>query len=576
MVSEPGDYIGAGVARTFDASAGDFFQPRLRPDGALDLVVEGGPYDEIFFFTLAAPNGEPLVPGVYARAGRSYVRGRPEIDIWSEPRACEAVGEFEVRDIAVAPDGTVERAWIIFRQNCEHEPSMFGEIRIGQPAATGPRAVPGFVRWPAVDVGETGRNVPVRVAPAGGRIEAVEVIGAGASDFPVRTNGCAAAAAPCTVTLGYKAAAPGTQRAWLRITDSTGARTDVPLQGFAYGGETGVTMTWPGYGTSSLGPDASWLLEVNRTRARIDVEGEDDSTRRNFRFEPSSGDILAPGTTYSSPFTSFGPAFSQASGGSACSGPGSYTVHDLNILRGELKSLWISFKRDCGPYVEGTIKFRLGDRTPLAPWLVSGPVTDTGLAPGAEPTPTPTPTATPTATATVTPTATATTTATATPTATATATATVTATPTATATATATPAATTPTPVAIATPEPTALPAPDSRARGADAAPLSSSRTSAVERAAARVLASQRRLSAAVKRLSPRRVAAVRSASRRLGVDLRAHRAALVAAGASTRAVDRQLAANLTLQRQLRRYERGKDRPAAAKAIARAASRISA
>jgi hypothetical protein len=71
----------------------------------------------------------------------------------------------------------------------------------------------------------------------------------------------------------------------------------------------------------------------------------------------------------------------------------------------------------------------------------------------------------------------------------------------------------------------------------------------------------------------------VRTASRRLAVDLRAYRVALVAAGAqpaTVRAVDRQLAANKTLQRHLRRYERRGDRTAAAKAITRAVKAIAA
>jgi hypothetical protein len=67
-------------------------------------------------------------------------------------------------------------------------------------------------------------------------------------------------------------------------------------------------------------------------------------------------------------------------------------------------------------------------------------------------------------------------------------------------------------------------------------------------------------------------VGAVRRASARLAADLRAYRAALLAADArrpAVRALDRQARALTVLRRALTRYERGAHRAAAARTIAR-------
>jgi hypothetical protein len=79
--------------------------------------------------------------------------------------------------------------------------------------------------------------------------------------------------------------------------------------------------------------------------------------------------------------------------------------------------------------------------------------------------------------------------------------------------------------------------------------------------AARRVRASAKLLRTAVRRLSPRRVDAVRSASARLAAELRAYRATL--RPDARPAVDRRLRALRSLRRALTRYERTRDARAA-------------
>ena len=396
LVSEGGgDWILGGGTRRFDAVTEDI-TPTMRGDGWLDLSIYGE-YDE-FFLGFQAARG-PLVPGVYTRAravGGGRGAGRPGLDIWGNGRACNDLdGSFEVRELVLGPGGKVERAWVLFEQHCEGVvEALHGEVRIGAPAVSGPRTVPTHVRWPDRDHGGRWRDVPVQVRPGAAPIERVEIVGGDASDFTVVSNGCAGAVAACDVRLRFQSGAPGARRAWLRVTDAAGARADVPLQGFAYGGETGLTVNYHNSDSRGVyGPDSRYRIWLSRSRLRLDVDPVGGGSR-DLRLEPALGDVLAPGTytdVAGYPNNAHLPGMSFASDGSDCSVPGAkFTIHRFKLVAGEVKELALDFETACGtfkPY--GTFNFRKGDTTPLAPWMVTGPASDTGVAPGATPTPTP-------------------------------------------------------------------------------------------------------------------------------------------------------------------------------------------
>jgi hypothetical protein len=88
---------------------------------------------------------------VYVGAQRAPFReaGRPGIEISGDGRGCNTIsGSFEVRELVVAADGSVQRAWIMYEQHCEGgTAALFGRSGSASPRAAsrrccdGPRAM---------------------------------------------------------------------------------------------------------------------------------------------------------------------------------------------------------------------------------------------------------------------------------------------------------------------------------------------------------------------------------------------------------------------------------------------------
>jgi hypothetical protein len=519
MFSESGDYIGGGLQRTFDTGvAGDLVAASVDAGGqSLGVSVSGGPYGDSYGMSFVAPSG-PLVPGVYTGAQRSPFRepGRPGMEVTGDGRGCNTLsGNFEVRDLARAADGSVERAWVVYEQHCDGGPALFGEVRVGASAPAGARTAPTLVRWPALDVNGGGQAVPVTVWPAGA-ITGVSVVG-DAADFLLRVDDCTGAATVCEVWVRFVPLTPGTRRAWLRLTDAAGGRTDVPLQGFAYGGETGLTMTsdagdYIGAGrTWTYGPESRIAGGGSRSGMHFSIDGANGDWWY-LDFVPADGDVLAPGTYNGAtryPFNGTGPGLSISGEGRGCNElSGRFTVNELTFSGSALKSVSISFEQHCEhatPALRGTIKVRAGDRTTPAPWMVGGsPPDDPGIPPTTNASPAPS--APPTAPL---------------------------------------------TPVLGGLSTPAAGPS--------------------VASAARRTERSARRLRVAGRLLSPARVGTIRSAANAVATDVRAYRKALGQSGtrAQRAAVKRINSSLRSLRLALTRYEKGQNRRAAKRTIAR-------
>jgi hypothetical protein len=185
------------------------------------------------------------------------------------------------------------------------------------------------------------------------------------------------------------------REAWLRVADSAGGVTDVPLEAFAYGGTTGLTMQsdagdWVGHGQSySYGPTSSYGISGSRSGVHVSVDGVNGDWWY-LDFVPSSGDILAPGTYDGAtryPFNGTGAGMSIDGNGAGCNElDGSFTVNELTFSDGAVRTMSLAFVQHCEhatPALHGTISFRAGDRTPPAPWMVPGAApTDIGTPPG--------------------------------------------------------------------------------------------------------------------------------------------------------------------------------------------------
>ena len=405
LFSEPGDYIGGGRQAVFDTRVGDRVSATVSA-GYLRVSVGGGPYDERYNLTFAAPDG-PVRPGVYPQAQRALFRqpGHPGIDVSADARSCYAIrGGFEVKELTTRPDGSVERAWIIYEQHCNGA-ALFGEVRIGS-AGPSPSSL---VRWPTRDLGAGGHTVPV-VVNAGATITDVRIEGEARADFSVREDKCTGLASPCEVWVRFVPRAPGTRVADLQVKDASGASSNVPLQGFSYGGTTGLTMhSEPG---DFIGQGKSWSygpgpgFSVHGSGSFMDASINDaNGDWWELEFRPPAGGTLAPGTytgaTRQVPGDG-GAGLSVRGEGRGCNRlSGNFTVHELVLNGSDVRSLSISFEQHCEqgtPALRGTLNYRAGDQTPLAPWMVASTTP--------WPEPTPTPTSTPTAPRTTTPTVT--------------------------------------------------------------------------------------------------------------------------------------------------------------------------
>jgi hypothetical protein len=419
MFSDPGDYIGGGAVRLYTPANGTISVSGSTAD--LTVGVSGGTNGDSFGLEFAAPYGQSLAPGVYDRAQRAPFReaGRPGIDIGGDGRGCNTIeGRFEVKDIAVTPEGVLQRLWIVYEQHCEGgTAALFGEVRLGEPGPAGPGGVaPAIVRWPVSDVGKPSTVVPATIiATAPMQVTGASLGGDSPGDFAIRLDECSGrslvAGQSCQVWVRYQPGVAGTRLATLHVGDSGGSDYPIDLQGFSYGGTTRLTMTsdsgdYIGQGKTWSYTPANATISAGGSR-RVIGFGIDSATGDwwNGTFAAGDGDILAAGSTYAAtryPFNGSGAGIDISGNGRGCNTiTGTFTVTEANFEQdGRLHSFGATFEQHCeggAPALRGTFEYRKGDTTQPAPWMVSGPgstappTTFGSLAPGAGSTPPPSP-----------------------------------------------------------------------------------------------------------------------------------------------------------------------------------------
>jgi len=127
MWSDREDYIGECEERELTTADGYF---NATHDGNSVQVQYVG--NSVWFFSFAAPDGAPLVPGVYEDARRTAFRGiNPGLDISGEGRGCGRVtGRFVILEAVLGAGDEVEHFAAEFEQHCEGgEPALLGLIR---------------------------------------------------------------------------------------------------------------------------------------------------------------------------------------------------------------------------------------------------------------------------------------------------------------------------------------------------------------------------------------------------------------------------------------------------------------
>jgi Fibronectin type III domain len=390
MVSESGDYIGGGTERFFDDANAEL---QVAEGGwAIYLQTSGGTYGESFSLTFQAGSGRVLGPGWYPDAQRAgfQASGRPGMDISGEGRGCNQIaGNFEVRDIAWSPTGTLQRLWLIYEQHCEGgNRALFGEIRIG--TTVGPADVePDTVRWPEIHPGAQGEAVPVRVRQIGASavgVSGVTLGGAHPQDFSIRSDGCTgrilSEGDACLVYVRFAPKSPGPRTAVLRLATDA-ATFQVRLDGYGVPGITDWQMTsdpgdYIGQGTTYLYTSA--VDTIGYSGSAQYASGGVDAANGDWwgaSFVPAQGDVLVAGATYPDahryPFNGSGPGMDVSGSGRGCNTlVGSFTVNQIGFssANGALDRLDLTFEQHCEgatPALRGRLRYRArADVTPPA------------------------------------------------------------------------------------------------------------------------------------------------------------------------------------------------------------------
>ncbi len=390
MGSESGDWVGGDAERFFDDANATL---QVAEGGwAIYLQASGGTFGESYNLTFQAPSGRILGSGWYPEAQRApfQASGRPGMEISGGGQGCNQIaGNFEVRDIAWSPTGTLQRLWLVYEQHCEGGiPALFGEIRIG--GTVGATDIePDTVRWPEIHPGAQGEAVPVRVRQIGASdmgVSGVTLGGAHPQDFSIRSDGCTGRILgegdACLVYVRFAPKSPGPRTAVLRLATDA-ATFQVRLDGYGVPGITDWQMTSDPGDYIGGGQTYRYTSAVDTIgfsgRAQY-VSGGVEAANGDWwgaSFVPAQGDVLVAGTTYSDahryPFNGSGPGMNVSGNGRGCNTlVGSFTVDQIGFSSssGGLDQLDLTFEQHCegaSPALRGRLRYRArADVTPPA------------------------------------------------------------------------------------------------------------------------------------------------------------------------------------------------------------------
>jgi hypothetical protein len=121
LVSDSGDYIGGG--QSSEASGEDSVQVGFAfSSSQIDLSLENSSNGDEWSATFAAPQGEPLTPGLYEPATRYpfQLETMAGLSIYGNGRGCnELTGKFAVEELGIDPTLGLVRTSVTFEQHCD-------------------------------------------------------------------------------------------------------------------------------------------------------------------------------------------------------------------------------------------------------------------------------------------------------------------------------------------------------------------------------------------------------------------------------------------------------------------------
>jgi hypothetical protein len=103
-------------------------------DNSIQASVKEGDYTHSWYLLLAAPDDNVLTAGRYKNAPREPFKaaGHPGLSFFGDGRGCnELYGEFTVRRLERASDGSITKLDVSFEQHCERTdaPALRGHLR---------------------------------------------------------------------------------------------------------------------------------------------------------------------------------------------------------------------------------------------------------------------------------------------------------------------------------------------------------------------------------------------------------------------------------------------------------------
>ncbi len=380
MFSEQGDPVAGGASKLWRPGAGTITLSRDPSAGSVRVDVSGGASDPTYTLEFTAAEGRALYEGVYTNAQSAAVRQPdfPGLDVSVDGRpGCQASrGRFEV----MLMTADLSSVWIVYQRECETlGTSVFGEIRYGVPGDPDVLVAPDHLRWPAEELGTSGRPVPVTVVNTGSEPLTVEraAVTSGASSFDVVRNTCrdvvVAPGGECTVYVGFTPLNAYTNYGYLTIRDSSAWGSHrVALEGVGYERVTRWDMQsqpgdYVGQGsdrsyTPQDGPIIAWGTE---SEVFVAYYGDRTTWYAEFRADPEH--LLLPGTTFYA-----GPELDHANRaslsvdgeGRSCGAAerGRFTVEEAKYSGGRLTRFAVTFEQHCAagssPGLYGAIAWR--------------------------------------------------------------------------------------------------------------------------------------------------------------------------------------------------------------------------
>ena len=135
--SQPGDYIGEGLEYNYTPAQATFQISRNSRNG-VTVYVQGPTISNYWYLNFSAAGDAPLAVGSYEAARRLPFAPGNGLDVFGMHRGCgDLTGRFVVREIVLAPDGTVLKFAADFEQLCQGvDGALFGAVRYDSTVST--------------------------------------------------------------------------------------------------------------------------------------------------------------------------------------------------------------------------------------------------------------------------------------------------------------------------------------------------------------------------------------------------------------------------------------------------------